>query len=276
MICEINKNDFYKCSNLLSEQGQLEVKAVVEGINPGRIFVDNIDSPNSGLVWLGNNDGFIFIGNEKNEVFNSQINSFIDTVIKPEAKKVGLTWFEAIGNHPKWNKIIEQMFEHRNVGSWNQRVYTLHKDNYIAKNEPALEQDYAVIKISKAFYENNDKAINNIEFLHAKILEYWPSPDQFFHKGTGYCTVHNNHIVSLCFSGFVVGNVHCVDIETLESYRGKKTAQKVAHSFVKDCLENDMIPYWDCMEGNKPSIAIAENIGFTKVLTYIGYEFPFD
>lgn len=49
---------FYRCNSLVNEQGKLEVKAVIEGVNPGRIFVDNIFSPNSGLIWLGYNDGF--------------------------------------------------------------------------------------------------------------------------------------------------------------------------------------------------------------------------
>ena|SRR5690606_9946466 len=77
MIMELNKTDFYKCKNLLHQQGQLEVKAVVEGVNPGRIFVDNLTSPNAGLVWLGNNDGFIFIGNEENEQFNEQVDKLV-------------------------------------------------------------------------------------------------------------------------------------------------------------------------------------------------------
>lgn len=58
MISELNKADFYKCNSLVNQKGQLEVKAVIAGLNPGRIFVDNIYSPNSGLIWLGNNDGF--------------------------------------------------------------------------------------------------------------------------------------------------------------------------------------------------------------------------
>ncbi len=169
MIYEINKNDFYRCKSLLSEQGQLEVKAVVEGINPGRIFVDNIDSPHSGLVWLGNNDGFIFIGNEENEIFNNAIDHFIHTVIKPDAKKVELNWFEAISNHPKWNKTLEKVFEHRILGSWNQRVYTLQKEKYMAKNEPILKQAYAVLKIRKAVYETIIKQFIILNFYILKL-----------------------------------------------------------------------------------------------------------
>ncbi|SES44948.1 GNAT family N-acetyltransferase [Psychrobacillus sp. OK032] len=275
MISELKKFEFYKCKNLLDEQGQLEAKAVIEGVNPGRVFVDNIDSPNSGLIWLGNNDGFIFIGDENNEGFNNELNNFIDKIIIPEAIKVGLNWFEGIGNHRKWNTTIKKVLKSRKLGSWNQKVYTLQKDDYKCNYELAIERGYKVVKICETLYANNDDKIKNIEFLHSKILEFWSSPERFFSEGIGYCIVYKNEIVSVCFSGFVVENVHCIDIETLEGHQGKRLAQKTAHSFVKDCLDNNIVPYWDCMESNKPSIAVAEKIGFRNVFNYIGYEFPF-
>ena len=277
MISELKKSEFSKCSDLLYEQGQIEAKAVVEGVNPGRIFVDDIESPTSGLIWLGNNDGFFFIGDERNERFNTELNHFIDEVIIPEAKKVGLTWFEGIGDHNKWDETIKKVFENRNLGSWNQRVYTLQKNNYKANFKlPIEEEGYNIVEISEVLFKNSDKSIENIEFLQSKIVEFWSSPESFFNEGVGYGVVFKNKIVSLCFSGFVVDNVHCIDIETLEEHQGKKLAQKVAKTFVKHCLENNLVPYWDCMESNKPSIAVAENIGFRNVFNYIGYEFKFE
>lgn len=276
MISELKNNVFYKCRELLNEQGQLEAKAVIEGVNPGRVFVDDTDSPSSGLIWLGNNDGFIFIGDEKNEEFNNDLNNFIDTVIIPEAKIVGLNWFEGIGNHRKWNITIENVLISRKLGSWNQKVYTLQKIDYKYNCEPEIEQGYKVVKISETLIENYDYSIRNIEFLQSKILEFWSSTESFFNNDLGYCVVYKNEIVSVCFSGFVVGNVHCIDIETLDRYQGKKLAQKIANCFVKDCLDKNFVPYWDCMESNKPSIAVAENIGFSNVFNYIGYEFSFN
>jgi GNAT superfamily N-acetyltransferase len=276
MIFELKTEEYYRCKSIINQQGHLEVKAVVEGYNPGRIFVDNPTSPTSGLVWLGNNDGFLFIGNEENELFHQEINHFIDTVIIPDARKVGLNWFEAIGNHAKWDKVIERMFEHRKLGSWNQKVYMLPDDGYEVMNDLVIDQGYRVVKIDKAFYENKEDKTSNIKFLHRKILEYWSSPSDFFENGIGYCMLHNNEIISLCFSGFVVGNVHGLDIETEAAHQGKKLAQKLAQMFVKDCLEHGLLPYWDVMEGNKPSIAVAENIGLINVFNYVGYEFSFD
>jgi GNAT superfamily N-acetyltransferase len=275
MISELKKGEFYKCKALLNEQGQLEAKAVIEGVNPGRVFVDDLNFPSSGLIWLGNNDGFIFIGDENNEEFNNELNIFIDQIITPEALNVGLHWFEGVGNHPRWNTTIEKLLNNRELGNWNQRVYTLQKEDYLFNDELTIERGYKVEKICKTLYENKDYSIKNIEFLHAKILEFWSSPEEFFNHGIGYCIVYKNEIVSVCFSGFVVGNVHCIDIETLKAHQGKKLAQKIAQSFVEDCLNNNRVPYWDCMESNKPSVAVAENIGFKNTFNYVGYEFSF-
>ncbi|WP_424237564.1 GNAT family N-acetyltransferase [Bhargavaea ginsengi] len=276
MIKELKRTDFHKCRTLLNEQGQLEAKAIVEGVNPGRIFVDDVESPASGLIWLGNNDGFIFIGNEKNEGFNAEINPFIDAVIQPEAKKGGLTWFEGVGNHFGWDGTIEKVFGSRQLGSWNQKVYTLLKDDFNSGLELPIEEGYIIEKIDSSLYGNRDQSISNISFLHSKILEFWPSPEHFFETGVGYSTVYKNEVVAVCFSGFVVDQVHCVDIETLEEHQGKKLAQKVARAFVEECLEQGLVPYWDCMESNKPSVAVAENLGFRNVFDYKGYEFKLD
>ena len=276
MISELKKDKFYKCKYLLSDQGLLEARAVIEGVNPGRVFVDDMDTPASGLVWLGNNDGFIFIGNEKNERFNKDLNQFIDTIIMPEATEVELKWFEGIGEHRKWDATIKEVFKKRKLGSWNQRVYTLHKDDYSYNDEFSITQGYKLMKVCKDIFENKGNSIKNIAFLRSKILESWSSSETFFHNGMGYCMIYKNEIVSLCFSGFVAGNVHAVTIETIEEHRGKKLAQNIAKAFVNDCLDNNKIPYWDCMESNKSSIAVAENIGFRNIFNYIGYEFSFN
>lgn len=272
MILELDKSSFRKCRNLLNENGQLEAKAVVEGVNPVRIFVDDALSPTTGMIWLGNNDGFTFFGNENNEAFNNELNEFIDKVIFPEAKKVNLKWFECIGNHEKWNQTLERVFQHRQLGSWNQKVYTLLAEDYQADREPLLEKDYEVTKITNNLLSNQN-SIRNIDFLESKILEFWNSITDFFDAGNGYCVLYNNEIVSVCFSGFVVENVHCINIETVKVHQGKNLAKKIAHCFVKDCLDKNFVPYWDCMEMNKPSIAVAESIGLKNIFNYVGYEF---
>lgn len=275
LIWELDKTEFYKCEELINDGGHLEVKAVIEGNNPGRIFVDHIDSPKTGLIWLGNNDGFFFIGDEGNERFNNHINDFIDKVIFPEANKFGLTSFIAIGNHSRWDKTIERIFEHRNIHLSYQNVYKL-RGHYKDDNEPSIKRGYDVFKIDEELYENKNNDLENIEFSHSKIMEFWSSPNNFFEKGIGYSIVYQNKIVSLCFSGFVAENVHGLDIETIEEHRGNKLGQNAALYVVKECVSKGMIPYWDCEEANKPSNSIANYIGLENYLNYLVYIFPID
>ncbi|MCM2677939.1 GNAT family N-acetyltransferase [Shouchella plakortidis] len=245
----------------------------MEGVNPGRVFVDNPERPATGVVWLHNNDGFIFFGDETNECFNKELNDFIESVIKPEAKKVGLDWFEAIGNHQGWNKTFENVFSNHSLGSWNQRVYMLHKEEFTYKNIAPIEEGYLIVKIDSDLLRNKTRVISNLSFLETEIMEFWSSSERFFDNGIGYCVIQNNKIVSMCYSGFVAGNVHCLGIETLKEHQGKRLGQNVATALIHDCLQSGIIPYWDCMETNKASSAIAEKLGFKNVFNYTGYDF---
>ena len=203
----------------------------------------------SGLIWLGNNDGFIFFGSEQNEEFNNELNDFIDNIIILAAKKVQLKWFEGVGNHEKRNSIIASVFEHRHLGSWLQRVYTLQQGDYKGDTVPIMNHEYELCKISASLLDNKDHSIHNIVFLQ--------------------------EIVSTCISGSVAANVHGIDIETIEAHQGKNLAQTLAHHYVQECLKNIWIAYWDCMDMNKPSVAIAEKIGFRNMFHFTGYEFSF-
>ena len=93
----------------------------------------------------------------------------------PQARKMGLEWFEAIGNHNRWDATIKRVFEVRNIASWNQKVYILQKQDYKGKDSITIDQCYSVVKINETLYNDYDYSIKNIGFLNAKILEFWSS-----------------------------------------------------------------------------------------------------
>ncbi len=272
MIIELKKQDFKKCIKLLHDNGLIEVKAIIRGFNSGRVFVDDLIFPSTGFVWQGNNDGFIFFGNENNLSFNQELNSFIEEKIKPEAAKVGLRWFEALGDHADWHKSLEGTFRHRPLASWNQRVYQYRGNFHALPKEAFLHNGYKVHKMDHCFYAN--KGVTNMEVMVDKVLNSWSSIREFFNSGIGYCVTFNNEIVSTCFTLFTDGTLHAIAIETAKEHRGKKLAQHITFHFIQACVEAKKIPYWDCVEHNKPSIAVAEACGFEMVFRYSGCEFP--
>lgn len=272
MIIELKKQDFKKCIELLHENGLIEVKAIIQGLNSGRVFVDDPISPSTGFVWQGNNDGFIFFGNENNASFNQELNSFIDKIITPEAVKVGLKWFEALGDHADWHKSLEETFRHRPLGSWNQKVYHYRGNLPVIPKDSYLGNEYKVHKMDRFFYVN--KSVTNMEVMVDKVLDSWSSMEGFFNSGIGYCVTFNNKIISTCFTLFTDGTLHAIAIETAKQHRGKKLAQHITYHFIQACVEAKKVPYWDCAEHNKPSIAVAEACGFEMVYRYSGCEFP--
>lgn len=273
MIQELQQADFYLCKSIFHKDGQLEIKAVIEGISPGRIFVDNIISPKTGLVWLGNNDGFCFIGDETNKEFTNHIQSLVQHVIIPEANKVELKYFECFGDHENWNDVIEEVFEDKNIKSWGQRVYTLNKFSNVSLLDTKLEEGYNIVEITESLLDNENGYIKNIEFIRDIIVEFWGTYKAFFKNGYGYCCIYNDIVVSCCYSGFVIGNTHCVGIETLEAHRGRKLAQSVTATYLNEGYKRHYNFYWDCMDSNVASIAVAERLGFKHKANYTGHYF---
>ena len=176
--------DFHRCEALIDRTKSVEVNAIIIGNNPGRIFVDNEHTPESGMVWLGNNDGFYFIGKEDNDTFNQKIDIFIDEYIAEQAKEEELVNFEAIGQQPKWDAVIQNIFQHRPLHNRKQRVYKLHSQNYKAENEPQLQEGYQVVSLTVESLENNE--YSNRDFVESKILEYWETKDAFFKRNRIY------------------------------------------------------------------------------------------
>lgn len=76
-----------------------------------------------------------------------------------------LKWFEGVGNHEKWNPIIASVFEHRHLGSWLQRVYTLQQGDYKGDTVPIVNHEYELCKISATLLDNKDHSIHNIVFF---------------------------------------------------------------------------------------------------------------
>ncbi|MRG87561.1 GNAT family N-acetyltransferase [Salinibacillus xinjiangensis] len=270
MIYELNKKDFSKCQELANNQRHIEVKAIIHGHNPGRVFVDDVDSPNTALVWLGDHDGFFFIGDERNPHFNEHINSFIDLVIAPAAKKEGLDCFEAIGSNDQWGKVIPKLFPHRELGSWTSRVYSINSDQYRKAMEPTIAGNYEIHRISIDLLNSASH-----HFMRDKVLESWSTMEDFMERGMGYCVMKDQVVVAVCYSNYSSGREHTIAIETVKEHRGKKLAKKLAHYYLQACFDEGVHPYWDCMVENRPSVAIAKGLGYVEDFSYVGYDFGF-
>jgi GNAT superfamily N-acetyltransferase len=268
MITELEKRDFGVVASQYGSRLRFpEARAVIEGNNPGRVFVDD-PAAATALIWAQGIGGFYLAGDQSNPAFLGELDSFIDRLIAPRLGELGLDWFEVSGDRG-WGPVIEAVFAHRGLEKGLQHVYTL--DPFAPKSGPSSDTDYEIRQVDRNLIADPD--LGKKEFLLSKTDSFWSNAETFLDLGLGFVLLRENEILSACISSFVSRLIHVVDIETLEGYRRNGYAQAVGRQFVDACLERKLWPYWDCMAENVPSGKLAEKLGFVQRDEYVLYSF---
>ncbi|WNS42891.1 GNAT family N-acetyltransferase [Paenibacillus sp. MMS20-IR301] len=262
MITELTKSQLYKVQHLTDACKNIECRAIVNGINPGRVYADDPAEPAAALIWIQGQQGFQLIGDAQSPVFAWNLEEYIRTRIEPELRGQDIHWVE-IGADKAWEHTLRQIFRSRNLSADDQHVFTLGE----IRGPVELPEDRVTIrKIDAALLKSG--RLENHSFLEEKILHFWDSADSFLHRGLGYLAEHDNQAVSLAFSAFAAGRTHAIDIETLEEYRRNNYGTAVAAALLQEFRVQGIEPYWDCTPENTGSIRIAEAIGMVHDFDY--------
>ncbi|MTI47563.1 MAG: GNAT family N-acetyltransferase [Firmicutes bacterium] len=273
MIYELDRTNYFKVENLLTgDLINIEIAGVIQGFNPGWIFVDDINSPKTAMVWSKAIEGFYFIGDENNKEFNDCIDTYIDNEIVRRARVLGLDSFEFSGTSSKWDNTIEEIFKNRNLNKSKQLTYKNKKIDGKLADDIKLQDEYKLNRVTKALFNSE---ISNLSFLENMILDWWSSVDDFLNYGVGYCIIVENKIISCCITSCVTDYALGSHTVTIEEYRKKGLAKVLIFEFLKYCKENGLEAHWDCMDKNISSKALAESCGYKREFDYTLYEFEF-
>lgn len=247
-----------------------EALAVIKGNNPGWIFVDDPNIPSAALVWAQGIDGFYLVGDASSAVFHDELNFHIDRVLKPRLNNLGVSWFEISGEE-NWDPVIQKALSKRDLKSNQQWVHILRDVRQVKTTQPELPDNCSLHRVTEHLLAN--PTVSNKMFLFSKLTHFWGSMDAFLNKGLAYVIMDEEEIVSLCYSGFVAGTIHAIDIETDQSHRRKGFGEAAARAFLAECIEKQIQPHWDCMAENIASVHLAEKLGFSRSHEYTLYSF---
>lgn len=262
MITEFTKQDFYKIRHIADKCDNIEVRAVVSGVNPGQVYVDHPTEPTAALIWIQGQTGFQVVGDPKSKSFLIGLEPFMRTYIEPNLKKQNISCIE-IGGDETWKGSLEEIFSNRDLSNDIQHVFRL--SEVIEPNEIHTDG----VKIRRLDEDVlKSRGFENQSYLEDKISRFWDSNDDFLQHGFGYIAEHNNYVVSSCFSAFVADQTHAIDIETLEGYRKRNFGALVARAFVEECKLKGTHPYWDCTPENTGSIRLAKSVGMSLDFNY--------
>lgn len=250
----LNENDFEKVRIELEDRVKILPTFVLSVLNQYICGTVYADSSTSGTVLIGTESGVFFvIGNEDNHHFNDCL---FDLYSQRKKKNLRFTLFSSNEN---WDCIIKDRFKN------NVRQMSRYSFNYESKKQMAdkvLAKEYCIRRIDE------ELLVNSTEFNEDYYKEYWGTVSNFRKNGFGYCILHNGKVVSECTSIFSSHHYSEMDIATHKEYRGQRLASIIATAFINHCLENHIIPRWDCDIGNKSSIKLARNLGFVNPVRY--------
>lgn len=244
-MIELHSSEFGKVSKL-AEQINYEKEypfSIVNGMQDGRIFVDNVNNIKTVLLW--HYCGFAYLVGKPNDIF-------VDTAIK-------LMMREVKENQQRFilqvdNKQLEVFFKSQKGIANSQRM------NFDI-NRKKLPLDNLKVGEELSLKEVDEDILLN---LKGRIIPSfsWSHPAQFLRYGKGYCVMHKNDVASCAFSAAIGGNSIDIGVETNEKYRGLGLGKIVALQMVNYILSVGAQPVWACHINNIASRKLAESIGF--------------
>ncbi|MBK7456140.1 MAG: GNAT family N-acetyltransferase [Anaerolineales bacterium] len=256
-MIELESENYLKVLPLLKNIKQAVLPcAVCEGYNPGRIFVDDEQDPQTAMIWTPVGYYFLVLGQGQklDEVSNLLTGTFISA-----SKAIGETGFILIAEFDNWREKTSALLNNREVIEIFRRPFKFYTEHF---NENWRE------KIPAGFYL---KRVEESLAEQARILGSRKSLDDFISHGIGYALMDGDKLASVCSSVFVSSTRVEIDVHTEEEYRRKGFAVITASALIEECLQQGKQPNWECFWENKESTALALKLGFKQLADYPVY-----
>ena len=229
----------------------------------GNLWVDNDEVPGIAIAESFAVGGFAFLGIYESKEEFLRLKDFLEKDLFYRLKEAGNDCFEFSVESNQMRENILGMFQEKSIQSEKEYSFRI---GSVPKKRQSISEDYQIIKVNSMFWSMLETGkFENADFLKIRLLESWHSFEEFESKSIAYCTIFENTIVAVIVGTASFGNVIPIDIETEELHRCKGLANSMAIEFINDCLKNDYIPQWNCVESNMDSYHMAIKLGFEKI-----------
>ncbi|HEY44042.1 MAG TPA: GNAT family N-acetyltransferase [Anaerolineae bacterium] len=256
------------------EEYQPMCSAVLDGVYPGKVFVDDLKHPETAFLstFISGEDegvwGFL-AGEPRNDLFNNTLNKAISNreII---SENTPIVFFSC---HPEdwYGQLPIVLHPHQPIPVLR-RHYECHDIESDRRSD--IPEGYDIRRL--------DKTLQSLPGLRipddvSKILKKWRSIKEPGFLDFGFVCIHGDRIVSWATVDFVSGGVGEAGIFTLEGYRRRGLSTVVTAAAMEHGLSHGLSKiHWTCAETNIASIRTAEKLGFERGRDYTMYYLIFD
>jgi GNAT superfamily N-acetyltransferase len=260
-MLELSPSEFDCTLPLLSGIQQAVLPyAICQGINPGRIFVDERTNPRTALVWTP--VGYYLLAGKPDQVQDlAAISQVLTDVFVPASQAGGETGFILMPSDDGWSKRLPALLPGREIIEIYRRPFAFDQAKFTALGgwRDRIPPGFRLQALDAPLAEQ------------AGALSSWASIEDFLAHGLGFALLDGNEVASLCSSVFSSREKVEIDVHTSENYRRQGLASITTAALIEACLQAGKLPNWECFWDNDPSTALANHLGFTPLPDYPVY-----
>lgn len=253
MLIELLSPDFYKARALFAPlmAEQMFCAGVLEGLYSGRVFVDDRDHPQSGLVTKDNVWWFL-AGNPNNAAFNQALNTalFDRTIVGEKG------WGGMLVCHPAdWDAQMSVIFAPHIPIATQRLHYTCQQmtHDWRAQIPDGFEirfLDQSLVDDGIALYGAAEDAL--------KLRQDAAEPDR---KAVGFVALHDQKMVAYSVVDCIVDKGGDIGLYTDGAFRRRNLAYLTSAAVIEYALAHGVeVVHWDCEAFNTGSIRTAEKL----------------
>jgi GNAT superfamily N-acetyltransferase len=254
MLSKLPKNDFHRVRDLfLPLRFQLFPAAVINGLLPGEIYVDDVKAPRSAFLLTRDVWGYL-AGDPSNSSFNQALN----TAINQQALTVEGSWGFLLSCSRGWDESLDEVL--------NPVVpIEMERRHYLGRKPPpginhGMPEGYRLAVIDKSLLEGGMELPEDV----LNLIQSWDAVLDPAQQGFGFVALHGGEIAAHAVIDVIVGTVGDTGLETKPEHQRHGLATLVSavavdYGFNQRGLDEVL---WDCGKDNLGSRRIAEELGF--------------
>lgn len=266
MFHHLNAEQYESVRPMMSQMAvyNASIPALLDGINPGRVFVDDIETPTA--AYLETVEGHFLDGHPIHAGFTEQLNAYFQKYYYSHAD----AYLYLNIDTDFWD--TKTLFAPRTPIFQARRHYLCSALAY-TDWKTTLADGFSVRRIDDALLD--DASLDIPAHIRGWISNNWESRENYARHGFGFCTLHDTTVVSWSLADCVTRgeSKRCeIGIQTRPEYRRQGLAAITAAAAVEYALNNGFAQVgWHCDADNEGSWKTAEKVGFHKERDYTQY-----
>jgi RimJ/RimL family protein N-acetyltransferase len=246
--------------------------SVLEGVWPGRVWVDDAENPQVSLLITflsGGGAAWCFLaGDPRNPGVNKAVNKAIFEE-KTAGKDVGTFLFTCTPED--WGGQLTVLGDPREPAPLSRRHYVCRELTYNWRAN--LPDRYTIQPMETDLLKHTDLQLPSEV---KTTLGKWMSIKDKRFQDYGFVAMHENQAVAWATVDFVAAGKGDLGFETLPEFRKRGLGSMVAAAALEHGLAMGIEVHWTCAEDNLGSQRSAEKLGLQRERDYVMYLFALD